>query len=163
MATTSIDIKVMQKILQSTITDALSTDVAEDIKKIEAKQVEKLVYGVYAPVFYKRREGGGGLADVANMVTNVGNMEIAVKNETPFNNAYDFNSPSFVPPPNSGNELAILVEGGHGSGGYIYNYPYYDEYLAPRPFTQGTIEELKKGALKKSFIQALKRRGIDAK
>ncbi len=164
MATTSIGIEAMRGVLQATITDILSNEVAESIKEIEAKKVEEQVYGVYSPSIYKRRGGGGGLADVANMITYVDNMEIAIVNETPFNHAYDFKSPSFIPPPNSGNDgLAILVEGGQGAGGYIYNYPYHDEFLAPRPFTHETIEALKKGALKKMFVQAFKRRGIVAK
>lgn len=166
MATTSMSI-MMQKVLRNTLTDILSNEVAEEIKTIESQKVQEQVYGTYSPTFYRRRGTGGGLADVANMVTYMEDMEIAVKNETPFNNAYDYNQMGgyrpFIPPPNMGKGLAMLVEGGQGSGGHAYNYPYREEFLVPRPFTQETIDELKHGTLKKIFVNALRERGFDAK
>lgn len=163
-----IDTSKIKKELEKRINETLKNEAAKAIQQVERMHVYEDVYGAYGPPrIYGRRGESGGLADVNNMTIKPGNMEITVTNETPFNNAYDFRGPlPFIPPPNYGNNLAMLIEKGNGGGGHIYNYPYPTapgDFRPARPFIQNTYKELMESSgLRMTIISGLRRRGIDA-
>ena len=132
----TIDTSKIESRLKSAINSAMQGEVQEIIKETESKHAMSDVYGAYAPSYYGRR---GSLADEGNMQAQTGDMEVVVTNIASFNNAYDWNTTGprmFIPPPNSGQGLASLVEnGGH------YNYPYGD-FTGARPFIANTRAEL---------------------
>lgn len=132
----TIDTGKIEAALRSAINGAMKSEVPDIIKETESKHAQSDVYGAYAPRYYGRR---GSLSDEGNMETETGEMSVTVTNIASFNNAYDWNESGprrFIPPPNSGNGLASLVEG----GGH-YNYP-YDSFTGGRPFIANTKAEL---------------------
>ena len=143
--------------IQALVDDALKYEVADAIKDCEALTIEKVVYDVYSPNTYERREYEGGLADPENMVEYVKNGTLTVDNLTEFNQ-YPASS-------NSGIGLAELVEYGDGGGGYHYDYGRPGaEFKHPRPFTQETINTLKSSKLHVEVLKkALRARGLDVK
>lgn len=165
---TKIDTSKLRKALEDKINDVLRKDAYRAVQEVERMHVYEDVYSAYGPPrIYKRRGESGGLADMGNMILQPGDMEITVTNQTVFNNAYDYRGPMpFIPPPNYGNELALLVERGNGGGGHIYNYPYPTapgDFLPPRPFIQNTYKELTETpVLRVAIVSGLRRRGVDA-
>lgn len=161
-----IDTSKIENELRRRINVALQTEAVKVIKETEKKHIQSDVYGSYTPLYYSRRSDSGGLADENNMVVHTGDLEVSVSNETPFNNAYDYGR-GFIPPPNYGNELAVLVEQGNGGGGHIYNYPYESgpgTFLSPRPFIANTREELRNtNALHDAIVKGLRSNGLEAK
>lgn len=154
----------LKRKITAALNEALHKEVVEVVKKTEQKHVQQDVYDVYPnPKKYMRREEDGGLKDPDNMVVTEYELGVDIDNKTPFNNAYDnMKSKWYVPPPNYGNELEYLVE--YGEGGtekYHYNYP-AGVFMNPRPFIHNTVDELKHGVLRKTLVDGLKARGIQA-
>ena len=150
-----IDTSKIEAELKKRINTVLQTDAVKIIKETEKKHVQSDVYGAYGPLHYGRRGEGGGLASEGSMTVHAGDMEVAVINEASFNNAYEFGR-GFIPPPNYGNTLAELIEGGNGAGGH-YNYPYESgsgSFLGARPFVANTREELRSSGVLRDAIKS---------
>lgn len=168
-------IKELEALLKKKINSVLQTDVANLVKKKEQQHAYEDVYPAYISYSscekrYIRRYEGGGIADISNMKVYPGEMEVVITNETPFNPAFGVHTQCCqiaIPPNNSGNELAMLIELGDGGGGYIYNYrPARNsegDFRPARPFIQNTREELKNTPeLKKCIVNGLRLLGVDA-
>lgn len=162
MATYS-SFKQLEAAIKERINQTLQNEVAQKIQETEQKHVFADVYAAYwpLPVMYKRRQTGGGLADVNNMHIENADMEVAVINQTTFNSGYGGG--------NGGNDLAMLVEHGDGGGGHHYQYPRakdmppYGDFHPARPFVERTYEELVgTHALRTALVSGLRKRGVDA-
>lgn len=169
-------LKQLEKALKKKVNDVLKSDAATHVKKIEQKHAYQDVYPAYTSYSsceyrYKRRYEGGGIADISNMKVYPGDMEVVITNETPFNSAFGVHTQCCqraIPPNNSGNELAMLIELGDGGGGYIYNYGpatrSEGDFRPARPFIQNTREELKNTPeLRNCIVNGLRLLGVDAR
>lgn len=131
--------------IRAAIIEALNNEVLQVIQLEEAKQINDLVYGAkaYSPRLYERR---WDLSDTNNMVGNVKGLSLSVENVTP---PSDYVSPILAnrcKPPTLNKNLSEVVEYGEG----------YDWYSpGARPFTQATVEALKKN---KKHIKAIKKK-----
>lgn len=145
--------------INKNIKEIMETDIVEAVKDEQQRQIETEVYGKYEPFEYERRRWNGGLQDRDNMVA------------TPIKKTKDGYIISVVNlTKGDGNEslyLAPLIEYGHGKGYGEYDYPYNRDntawkFLRARPFTQATVDALKKsGLLTEVMKQELNRRGIE--
>lgn len=147
--------------LKPKIDDALNHEVADTVKSVEAATIDEVVYGVYAPKEYRRRDRNGGIGDTDNMQHTVKDGQLIVINTTPPNPA-GCPSGRFV---TVNKNLSELIEYGHDYKGHQYDFPRSGTaYMEPRPFTKETIERL---YTQKDHVTALKaglkRRGIDSK
>lgn len=130
------------------VKESLHTDVSEKVKEVEKRHVGSDVFNKYDPFVYERRKKGG-LDDVSNMVSDtevIGDQIIL----SVVNNTRGSDEPDLY--------IAPLVEYGdnNGYGEYMYKFNRdHTEYkfLAPRPFTEETINEL---AITKEHEKVLK-------
>lgn len=126
--------------------DTLNTDVADVIKEEMSRHVHEDVYDAYEPLVNKRREDSGGLSDVRNYSAQVkveaaGEMELSVKNETPFQTGADVQS---------GMTLSEVVQ----SGAENFRMPF------PREYVEKTQEDVDAGMGALAFIYGIRRRGF---
>ena len=136
--------------LQPKIDSVLGHEVAEAIKSEEIKSIEATVYDAYRPTMYDRRGDFGGLADPENIICEVHNGELHVRNDTPPNPGGTRNNERVT----TGKHLAELIEHGHARRGGVYDFPKYGAtYMGPRPFTQSTFDRLRQS---KKHISALR-------
>lgn len=158
------NLKEFEAYINKLLAETMNDEVAKKVKEVEQRNVEDEVYQGYVtnntggqPWRYKRRRTKEGLQDTSNMVHNVdvmrNSVQLTVENITTGSND-DF-------------RLDTLIEYGDGYDGKEYQYKdnrddTADQYLKPRPFTQGTIDELK---MNKEHVTALKNglkaRGVD--
>lgn len=151
--TISDALRKISRQLAPKIDAALTQEVFEAIRIEEVATIQEVVYGGYTPHRYRRRNKNDGLGDPSNVQIKGGAAKggkLSVVNTTP---------------PNPGGcgrtrmvtvdkSLPSLVEYGQGYHGYTYDFAEYGgNYLAPRPFTEKTIEHLKES---KTHITALK-------
>jgi hypothetical protein len=145
--------------IEKQIHSSLLNEVQEGVKDVMEVEIMDAVYSKYEPTYYKRRFDDGGLLDRGNMqgFVDVKTNILEVHNLTPFNDSYNT--------VNHGLGLVNLIEGGHGAGGYYYDYHREDaEYMEPRPFmaqTKKSIAMLK--SHKADLKRGLKIRGIKVK
>ena len=119
-------LSALESYLQEKVNAALSNQVAEVVKEVEAQNAEAQVYDVYQPTTYNRRYS----------LSNPENIEATVKNGT-LELCYDVDFNSGYGTKNSGPDLAGLVEHGDGWNGYRYDYP-GGVYSGARPFIRTT-------------------------
>jgi hypothetical protein len=160
------NLKELEEYLKPKMLQVVENEVAKEIKDVEQLNIEEVVYQGYVtsnaqgqPWKYKRRRQNDGLQDRDNMVEKaryIGNtVELTIENITEGSNE-DF-------------KIAPLIEYGDGNGGKEYEYKNNrddtaDQYLAPRPFTEETIKELKlTNRHINAFKQGMRKRGIDIK
>lgn len=146
--------------LAKKVDDALSKEVLEAVASEESETIYAEVYKVYKPSKYRRREKRGGLADTDNIKGTVSGGVLTVVNTTPPNPGGCVNN-SLV---TTDKILPELVEHGDGYKSYHYDFQSEGRYMAPRPFTAKTVENLKKsGNHIKALKDGLKRQGIKTK
>jgi hypothetical protein len=157
-------IKTLEAFLQSKLTKAIKDSIVLDIKKLESKNVNEVVYKSYNPIIYQRDMDEGGLSDIDNMHHNVTidgkSINLTISNDTMNNQDYNPNNKYPF-------EIAGLVEYGDNSIYGDYDYPFSGKdptrhrYLNPRPFIQITRDELKNGKAREFFIKGLKKQGLN--
>ena len=150
----------VQSEVRAKIDVALNAEVADAVKEEEANTTISVVYGVYTPKVYRRRGDFGGIADIYNMDHTVSGGVLKVVNATEANDYDAFGSGKVT----TGKDLPLLIERGHGNGGF-YDFPRRGRaYMGPRPFTATTIKNL---AGNKAHVDALKaglkRQGLKVK
>lgn len=135
-------VKGLREFLKTAIDKALKGKVTEYIAALESQKVDEIVYASYSPWVYERRKNNGGLGDPNNIqgsVVKPGVLEVV--NTTPPN-------PSARDGATTDKNLPELVEYGHMSHGYTYDYPMSPveryRYMGPRRFTHATIDALEK-------------------
>lgn len=137
--------KELTKEIQKRIDKSLINEVFEEIRDVEQKNIDEYVYDVYQPKIYERRDINGGLIADKNIVGKlVKKGELEVTNITKPNPDYNGTTNKNLP---------YLIENGYGEKGYKYDYPADLPYVAPRPFTEKTEEELIRT---KKHVKALK-------
>ena len=138
-------LKELRNYIEKCIDDSLENEVLETVKKIEISHVDEDVFDVYSPSVYERR-GVLGIDDPDNIVGNISqNGVLEVENITEFNPEYETE--------NLGLGLVKLIEYGHGTSGYFYDYPTSKDFTEPRPFISNTKKEIKEY---KSHVIAMK-------
>jgi hypothetical protein len=156
------DLDSLMKHIAKKIDESLADEVSSMVKETEQKHTYSDVYAKYnvtshgwsEPYVYDRRISDGGLADTDNMVATVNDGILTVTNVTKGKDGLD--------------NLVGLIEYGDKAGYGEYNYKTNRDgtayqYLNPRPFIENTRQEIKdKGLAKKSLVEGLKNRGIDA-
>jgi hypothetical protein len=127
------------------LASALQNECFEEIRDTEQSVIDEVVYDVYSPKIYDRRDISGGLIADENIKLNIiDDLTIKVTNDTPAN--LDYNG--------TDKNLAELVEFGNGYNNTYYDYPRNLPYVEPRPFTEETVERLKQN---KNHIKALRK------
>ena len=138
-------LKELRKLIENCIDDSLENEVLETVKKIEINHVDEDVFDVYSPSAYERRSTLG-IDDPDNIVGNITqNGILEVENITEFNPEYETE--------NRGLGLVKLIEYGHKTSGYFYDYPKSANFTDPRPFISNTKKEIKEN---KNHVIALK-------
>ena len=139
------NLKELRKHIEKSINNSLENEVFEVVKETELKHIRENVLGVYSPEIYKRRDSLG-IDDPENIIFQaVKNGTLEVENITKFNPGYETE--------NKGLGLVKLIEFGHESSGYFYDYPSSENFTQPRPFIANTKKEIKKT---KSHVKSLK-------
>lgn len=166
MSPTFNNLKELEAFLLLKIQDTMEKTVAPEVKNLESKNVNEIVYNSYSPQTYERDMLEGGLADTDNMhhnITSIGNsIDLTVENNT-------LNNPNYNPYNKSPFEIAGLVEYGSNNGYGYYDYPIKNKnpeiynYLKPRPFIEKTKQDLENGKAREIFIKGLIKEGINAK
>lgn len=137
------------------IDSTLASEVFEEARDCQLEHVEMDVFSVYQPKEYLRRSSGG-IDDPGNIIGEVKDGILTVENITPFNPGYGTG--------NHGSVLAELINGGHGSGGYYYDYPSYGAYTYPRPFIDNTVKDLEmSNRLEDAMKKGLAKRNMKVK
>jgi len=140
----------LNQILRKALNQAL-TDSVDAIKDILIKEIDKQVYRVYRPRFYKRRKSRGGLSDSAFIQGKlVSDGVLTIRTYAPKNIGY----------PNSSTEKLLdeIVVSGVGYD-YAYNGKY--NYEQPRDFYQSTEDILQRGTMKNILVQSLRSAGYE--
>lgn len=138
-------LKELRKHIEKSINNALENEVFETVRKTEIQHIRDDVLNVYSPKIYDRREFDG-IDDPQNIVHKlIKNGTLEVENITQFNPGYETE--------NHGLGLVKLIEYGHGTSGYFYDYPAPGGFTKSRPFVANTKEEIKQT---KSHVKALK-------
>lgn len=114
------------------------------VQEVMFTQLNKEVYGVYTPKYYRRRESEGGLADFNNMriefvKTDPNHAKVVIENVAPMAHKHTSNVPT---------ALADMVNDGLDQAKQNPDAPIYQR---PRPFMDKTIEELEAGVLQTTF------------
>ena len=147
----------LKKQIEARVKKALVEDVAEVVKENESDTIERVVYGVYTPVLYRRRRDNGGMIDHENMRVNVLDNAIEVYNDTPVTHYFDKVDCSYHCPIKNVVSLDLLLEYGDGGPGGEYTHKHTSvgepTFLGPRPFTKETINALKTN---KQHVSALR-------
>lgn len=144
-------IEEAKKYIYRAIQNTLINEVFWVVQAEEAEQIEDVVYGLeaYSPRLYERR---WDMNDLENIVGTVKGLSLSVKNITP---PSDYVSPYMgenSTPPTLNKNLSEVVEYGKG-------YDWYNP--GPRPFTEATVEALKRsGDHKEALKRGLRERGI---
>lgn len=146
------------KYIEKNVTEIMEKDVAQAVKDEQQRQINDLVYEAYEPYVYQRRMwSNGGLGDEEVMVATIGKTADGVVLSV-VNLARGSNQEHLY--------IAPLVEYGHDNGHGKYQHPYNRDntawkFLRSRPFTEATIDALKKSGLHIEVMkQELNRRGI---
>lgn len=149
----------------SKVQKATEISVANDVKQLESKNVNDIVYSSYSPRMYERDMLEGGLADTDNMhhdiATGINSVELTVENKT-------LNNPDYNPYNKSPFEIAGLVEYGSDNGYGYYDYPRRNKdpevytYLQPRPFIEKTKQDLEDGKAREFYVKGLRSQGLNA-
>lgn len=125
----------IKKILEKDVKDSMMSTVAETVRDVQVRNINKTVYGRYVPKFYKRRFSDHGLTDRSNIRVNPrGKMGITMTNITRGNPRYGGDTRM---------RIAESIEFGTG-------------VMAPigaRPFMKETYRDLRKN---KGHVTALK-------
>ena len=138
-------LKELRSYIEKCIDDSLENEVLETVKKIEINHIEEDVCNVYSPSAYERRSNLG-VDDPENIIGNITqNGVLEVENITEFNPEYETE--------NRGLGLVKLIEYGHKTSGYYYDYPKSDSFTDPRPFISNTKNEIKEN---KNHVIAIK-------
>ena len=144
------------------VEQTLKNEVFEEVRDVYQKHIDEDVYDVHSPTVYQRRDIGGGLIADENIIGDVNDFVLAVKDIAPLNTSI---SNSGKQKSYSDTYLANIIENGLANTGHaknLFNRDMSSEPWAnPRPFTQNTINDLKTN---KQHIEALKeglkKRGI---
>lgn len=146
--------------LRPKIDDALRHEVADAVVEAEVQAIEENVYGVYSPKMYDRRGDMGGFADPHNIEATVSNGKLKVRNVTEPNPGGTLDNARVT----TGKHLDQLIAYGHGSGGF-YDFPKGGaSFMAPRPFVEKTVDDLRRrNAHVEALKDGLKRLGIKTK
>ena len=147
MAGVSLDAIVAK--IKSTVSEALTNEVANEVKADLVSKAASDVYGAYDPQRYWRRYSFEQQGKY--QTEQIGEMKIGITPDVSFNPGYGTH--------NSGNMLAGLVNYGDGWGGYNYDYVSF----GPRPFIDNAFQEWDGGKLKQSIDSALKSAGFSIK
>lgn len=152
----------LEKFLKEKIKDSLQHETFEAVRDVQQKNIDDVVYSVYKPKKYKRRDINEGLiADENIIMTPIGDDAIEVSNITKPN-------PYGIPQERvttEGKSLPGLIEFGDDNGYGVYDFPPSDgeddAYMHPRPFIQSTREDLSEHKQHiKAFRAGLENRGI---
>lgn len=175
MAKGATSLAELQSQIEEALSDSLSGDISDFIKRRLVAHAESDVYKVYpSPVMYGRR---GSLTNedlyVDYMVKTAGISRLVITPMQSFNPhimiRQGYNKWVPATSKNSGNELAGLVN--YGDTAYKgYGYDFYEgneegdaSYAAPRPFLDNTVEELENGELGDQLWVSLKKCGFNVK
>jgi hypothetical protein len=143
--------ELMAKLLEQA-QQILDQEVARKAVEIQKQNIDREVYGAYKPYLYKRRRmKSGGLRWGATWRKTGGSKtsaEISIYNKGIANTSgagYTFKN------------LPYLIEYGHKSSGYIYDFTYNRrntayKYKNPRPFMKRTYEEIKRTNMVKNTL-----------
>ena len=135
----------LRNYIEKAINNSLEKEVFEVIKQTQLKHITNDVLSVYSPKIYMRRDNLG-IDDPKNIVFQpVKSGTLKIQNVTKFNTEYETE--------NKGLGLVNLIEYGHKTSGYLYDYPDDLNYTQPRPFIANTKTEIKQT---KSYIKAIK-------
>ena len=147
--------------LQPQINKVLRNDVANAVRAEEIDAINKVVYGSYSPYVYQRRESSGGLSDPTNIRAVVDAEGLHIWNNTPANPGGVRDTGRVT----TSKYLALLVERGNDRGGGLYDFPSKNSaFMDARPFTQTTVDELKKNGKHVAALKSgLKNLGIEIK
>ena len=74
------------KYIENQLQDTMKNDVSEMAKDRMSQSVNKSVYSVYSPEYYKRRMEMGGLSDTDNITVTEIENGIILQNDTPLDN-----------------------------------------------------------------------------
>jgi len=154
----------LKKMVEAKISKAMKEKVFPEVQQKMSDNVQEKVYDVYAPIFYERRAGSGGLKDKNNIVHNIAVSEsrviMSVSNITKGSNG--------------GAWIVPLIEGGAMAGSSygafhdklirrevmeMYQPPHlkssFIPYYEPRPFIKPTKEFFKTN--KSVLVNSLKK------
>ena len=124
----------LKKMLEKDVKDSMMSTVAETVRDVQIRNIDKTVYGRYVPKFYKRRFSDHGLKDRSNIRVNPrGKMGITMTNITRGNPRYGGDTRM---------RIAESIEFGTGVMAQI----------GARPFMKETYRNLRKN---KDHIKAL--------
>ena len=125
----------LKKIIEKDVKQSMITDVAETVRDVQVRAIDKTVYSKYTPKFYQRRQSDHGLKDRSNIRVNPrGKMGITMTNVTRGNPRYGGDTRV---------RIAESIEFGTGLMAQI----------GARPFMKETYRDLRKN---KDHIKALK-------
>lgn len=153
MSTEFRNLKDLEKYIREKVETALEGDVSNKIVDKLEENAQSLVYDVYSPVVYERRNSF--LKDESYQIKKK-KWKVEIKPVVEFSQAYATS--------NKGNDLAGLVNYGDGWNGHIYEYRYphgAPPYNKPRPFLDVTHEELNDGYYAELLKEALQSNGLD--
>lgn len=141
--------------------EIMYTTIADKAVKIQKNTIDDIVYGAYGdPREYERRKGSkGGLRWGASAKS----IRASHEHEallTVFNKA----EPNMSSEEYTFKNLPLLIEYGHRSSGYFYDFTYNREHTAykyknPRPFMQKTYEKLSAGVVEETLAKELRKIG----
>lgn len=138
----------LKKRIAACINNALREEVTDAIRAEEQKKIDELVYDVYSPKVYERRDTDGGLIADENIVGTVKAGTLSVANITPPN-------PYARDGATTNKSLIATIETGQG---YDYENP------GPRPFIDATIDSLRaSNKVEEALKNGLKRQGLIVK
>lgn len=145
----------LMRAVKRRITKALETDVKEKIADVYHTHIVEDVYN-YNPKAYIRRSNSGGLSDKENIIgTMLDGLTLEVKNIANPNES--ISQPQTRYEPKRATQFAEWIEYGQAyTGKAIHLFPDNvsdQEWTTPRPFTENTINDLKKN---KQHLNALK-------
>lgn len=134
----------LYEFIQDDIEEVLLKDVAPQIKMIEQKVIDSVVYDVYEPKYYKRRYDYKGLSDLNNMEESIetynGEIILSIENVAETANKLEDRT------------LDDIIENGVGS-----NRESTPQYAKPRKFTKET-QRMVDGS---SLVEDILRKKID--
>jgi len=149
----------VKKHVEASVNDVLANEMTDTIKETISEHVQSDVYGAYNPKHYMRRGDVGGLGDIDNLHSEVGNLTLTVENFTALNPYRDVGN-TYVPWPESpwggGNLSPMIING--------YSHPVGGPYNAPRPYMEKANSSLhSSGKISRTLIDGMVKRGFKKK
>lgn len=147
--------------LMKQVEDILNNEVSQVAVEIQKENIDKEVYGAYKPIRYKRRKNrAGGLRWGARAM-----KVVSPKKRQTTVSIYNKSSPNMSEDGYTFKNLPFLIEYGHRSSGYVYDFTYNRKrtsykYKQARPFMQRTYEEFERtNVIEKTLANGLRRLG----